>query len=126
MIGYTTFGSSDLARSGAFYDPIAAELGARRLFEDEHLILWGRGGAGMLGAITPHDKGAPSIGNGVMVALAARDPEQVRKVHALALSMGGPNEGDPGMRTGAFYGAYFRDPDGNKLAVFCMTKESVA
>lgn len=31
------------------------------------------------------------------------------------------DEGVPGARGGKFYGAYFRDLDGNKLAIFCMT-----
>ena len=126
MIGYTTFGTLDLERAGKFYDPIAAALGAQRIMADDHLILWGRPGqGGMLGVIKPHDGNAPSVGNGVMAALAAQTPEQVRTVYELARSMGAPDEGEPGSRSDNFYGAYFRDPDGHKLAVFCMTKERV-
>ena len=41
-----------------------------------------------------------------------------------ALELGGSCEGPPGVRgeegPDAFYGAYFRDLDGNKLAAFCI------
>jgi predicted lactoylglutathione lyase len=56
-----------------------------------------------------------------MVAIAATDPDQVKSLHAKALALGAQDEGAPGARGGKFYGAYFRDLDGNKLAVFCMT-----
>ena len=55
------------------------------------------------------------------VAIAATDPDQVKSLHAKALALGAQDEGAPGARGGKFYGAYFRDLDGNKLAVFCMT-----
>jgi catechol 2,3-dioxygenase-like lactoylglutathione lyase family enzyme len=35
--------------------------------------------------------------------------------------LGAKDEGAPGARgDGGFYGAYFRDPDGNKICVFKM------
>ena len=55
-----------------------------------------------------------------MVALQARDRAQVDRIHALALSLGGTDEGAPGDRGGGFYAAYFRDLDGNKLNAFVM------
>ena len=77
------------------------------------------GGAGI--AVTkPFDGKPASFGNGVMVALDARDPAQVDRIHAIALANGGSDEGAPGVRGGGFYAAYFRDPDGNKLNAFCM------
>lgn len=53
-----------------------------------------------------------------MVALAATSPEQVDRLHALALAHGGRCEGAPGGRNDWFYAGYFRDPDGNKLNAF--------
>ena len=85
-------------------------------------IAWGTpgGGAG-LGLTRPFNGQLATIGNGVMVALAAKDREQVDRLHALALSLGGTDEGAPGVRGGGnFYAAYFRDLDGNKLNVFFM------
>lgn len=121
MIGYVTVGTNDLARAARFYDAIAAELGVGRMMEFPTGIAWGApgGGAG-IGAMAPFDGNPASVGNGVMVALEARDNAQVDRLHAIALANGGSDEGAPGVRGGGFYAAYFRDPDGNKLNAFVM------
>ena len=121
MLGYVTLGTSDLARGATFYDALAAELGVGRMMEYERFIAWGQpgGGAG-IGLTYPFDEKPATVGNGVMVALAAKDRAQVDRLHALALSLGGKDEGAPGDRGGGFYAAYFRDLDGNKLNAFVM------
>ncbi|MGX7706898.1 VOC family protein [Methylobacterium sp. Gmos1] len=124
MIGYVTLGTNDLERSAAFYDALAREMGAGRMMESDRFIAWGSpGGAAGIGLTKPHDGNPASVGNGVMVALAARDRAQVDRLHRLALDLGGSDEGQPGPR-GGFYAAYFRDPDGNKLNAFVMPVEA--
>jgi predicted lactoylglutathione lyase len=120
MIGYVTLGTRDLARAAQFYDAIAEELGTQRMFATEQAIAWGTpGGAPGIGLTMPFDGQPASVGNGVMVALAAQDRAQVDRLHALA--HGGSDEGAPGPRgDGEFYAGYFRDPDGNKLNAFIM------
>ena len=54
------------------------------------------------------------------VALAIDSQEKINALHAKALELGGTDEGAPGERMPGFYAAYFRDPDGNKLAFFKM------
>ena len=56
----------------------------------------------------------------MLVALSAASPEVVDQVHAAAMAAGGTCEGPPGQRMDNFYGAYFRDLDGNKICVFQM------
>jgi catechol 2,3-dioxygenase-like lactoylglutathione lyase family enzyme len=121
MIGYVTLGTNDLARAAKFYDAIAGELGVGRMMEFDNFIAWGvpGGGAGV-GLTKPFDGNPASVGNGVMVALEAKDEAQVARLHALALTHGGTCEGPPGPRGDTFYAAYFRDPDGNKLNAFLM------
>ena len=121
MIGYVTLGTNDLARGARFYDAIAAELSAGRVMDNEQFIAWGPpdGGPG-IGLTLPHDGKQATAGNGVMIALAAKDRAQVDRLHALALSLGGTDEGAPGERFTGFYAAYFRDLDGHKLNVFTM------
>jgi predicted lactoylglutathione lyase len=122
MIGYVTLGTNDLAKAAAFYDAIAKELGVGRFMETDSFIAWGTpGGAAGLGVTKPFDRQAATVGNGVMVALEAADKDQVARLHALALNLGGTDEGTPGPRgDSGFYAAYFRDLDGNKLNAFCM------
>jgi predicted lactoylglutathione lyase len=118
MIGYVTLGTNDLQRAAAFYDAIGAELGVRRFMERETFMTWGKpGGVGIM-ITRPYDGKAASVGNGVMVAFAARDTAHVDRIYQLAISLGAQDEGPPGPRGGGFYGAYFRDPDGNKLNAF--------
>ncbi|MES2669276.1 MAG: VOC family protein [Pseudomonadota bacterium] len=117
MIAYTTLGTHDLARAADFYDAVLAELGATRFMEEpDYYIAWGNSehGAG-LGITNPFDKEPASVGNGTMVALAAANREQVDRVHAKAIELGGTDEGAPGQRYPGLYAAYFRDLDGNKL-----------
>lgn len=121
MIGYVTLGTNDLARGAAFYDALAAELGVSRVMENDQFIAWGvpGGGAG-IGLTKPYDGREAMVGNGVMVAIEAKDRAQVDRLHALALAHGGTDEGVPGERSSGFYAAYFRDLDGNKLSAFVM------
>ena len=122
MIGYVTLGTNDLTRVLPFYDALAAELGAGRFMEGEGFVAWGPpGGTPGIGLTKPFDGKPATVGNGVMVALAAKDPAQVDRLYALALAHGGTDEGKPGLRNGHFYAAYFRDPEGNKLNAYCMS-----
>lgn len=121
MIGYVTVGTNDLPRAAKFYDALAAEMNTPRMMEFETFIAWGtpNGPAGI--AVTkPYDGQTATVGNGVMVALEAKDKEQVDRLHAIALENGGTDEGAPGPRGEGFYAGYFRDPDGNKLNAFVM------
>lgn len=126
MIGYVTLGTDDLDRSRAFYDALFAELGASRLMElDGGFTLYGTGWGKPGVAVTrPYDGEPARAGNGNMVSLVVDGRDKVDRLHARALELGGSDEGAPGLRgpegDRAFYGAYFRDPDGNKFCVFRM------
>ena len=121
MIGYVTVGTNDIARAAKFYDAIAAELETPRMMEFDSFIAWGKpGGAAGIAATKPHDGNPASVGNGMMVALEAKDQAQVQRLYAIALANGGTDEGAPGPRGDGFYAGYFRDPDGNKLNAFVM------
>src|SRR5580765_7623374 len=121
MIGYVTFGTNDLARAGAFYDALLAELGAKRAMQMDTFIAWAtEPNTPMVSVIKPFDGKAATVGNGVMVALAASSKAQVDAVYKKALALGGKDEGAPGPRGPGFYAGYFRDLDGNKLNAFFM------
>ncbi|MBY6127606.1 VOC family protein [Qipengyuania aquimaris] len=129
MIGYVTLGTNDRERSARFYDAVCGELGVGRMMEFDEFIAWGKpgGGAG-IGLTKPFDGNEATVGNGVMVALEAKDRDQVKRLYDIALANGGTDEGEPGPRGEPdengmlFYAAYFRDPDGNKLNAFLMDK----
>ena len=125
MIGYITLGTNNLDKSRAYYDALLGELGAKRLMELEEngFTLYGIDMATPSIAITePFNGEAAQPGNGNMVALQMQEREQVDSFYQKGLELGGSDEGAPGLRGDdgpmAFYGAYFCDPEGNKLCAF--------
>jgi catechol 2,3-dioxygenase-like lactoylglutathione lyase family enzyme len=124
MIGYSMFGSNDLPKSFAFYDAVMASVGINRLMEfPTGAVAWGTNWTAPMVAIgPPYDGQAATAGNGAMIALVLDTRAKVDAMHAAALAAGGADEGAPGVRGDegpqAFYGAYFRDLDGNKLCAF--------
>ncbi len=127
MIGYVTIGTNDIVKARAFYDALLGELGATRMMEfGEELggfTMWGASWDTPALAVTgPYDKQSASPGNGNMTAFTLDTRAKVDALYAKALELGGTDEGPPGLRgeegPQAFYGAYFRDPEGNKFCAF--------
>ena len=121
MIGYVTIGTNDLARAEKFYEALLAELGAKRVMANDRMRFYSAGrDQPMIAICTPADGKKATVGNGMMVALAAGSKEAVDRVYKKAIELGGTDEGSPGQRNPRFYGGYFRDLDGNKLVAFVM------
>ena len=130
MISHVHLGVADLGLSFAFYAPLMAELGLPLRFHDTEKGWAGwaspSGGRPLLLIGRPFDGAAPTPGNGTMLALSAESRSVVDRCHALAMDLGGLDEGAPGLRPqyhARYYGGYFRDPDGNKLCVVCHATE---
>ena len=116
MIAYTTIGVADMEKAKAFYLELLSDLGASIFMDLDRLaVIASPAGGGMLAVCIPYNEEPASPGNGNMVAITPGSRELVDKLHAKALQMGGTDEGEPGQRMDGFYGAYFRDPDGNKV-----------
>jgi catechol 2,3-dioxygenase-like lactoylglutathione lyase family enzyme len=120
MFSHVTIGTRDLARAAAFYDAALAPLGIARVpSQFTTWAAWQRPGeAAKLWVGRPYDGQPAAQGNGWMAAFAAPTREAVDAAHAAALAAGGTDEGAPGPRphfAPDYYGAYARDPDGNKL-----------
>lgn len=124
MIGYVTLGTNDLPRAVAFYDELLAEVGAKRFMEVEDVfVAWATApDKPGLSLTKPYDGNTATPGNGTMVALMVETPDQVDRVYRKAIELGAADEGPSGPRMDGFYAGYFRDPDGNKLNVFCLTQ----
>ncbi|MGQ3671932.1 VOC family protein [Xanthobacter sp. TB0136] len=125
MIGYTMVGTMDLERALRFYDPLFAEIGMDQCWRDAQSASWGDSSnahAPRFFTGYPYDGQPFSVGNGTMTAFRVKDAATINRLHELALRNGGTDEGAPGYRPQygeGFYGAYVRDPDGNKIAFVC-------
>ena len=130
MFSHITVGISDFERALRFYDQLFGVLGIERRFCDTD-IPWATWAPNddhrpsfMIGK--PFDGNPHDPGNGQMSAFLASSRDQVRQAHAIALAEGALSEGEPGLRPHYhpnYFGAYFRDPDGNKLCVVCHQAE---
>jgi catechol 2,3-dioxygenase-like lactoylglutathione lyase family enzyme len=126
MLSHVFIGITDFRRAFDFYSDVMLSLGLDLKFADPETPLagWKQPTADrplfLIGRAYNGEAATP--GNGQMVALLAKDRAAVDQCHALALASGGICEGPPGLRPhyhAHFYGAYFRDPDGNKICVCC-------
>ena len=124
MLSHVFVGITDFERALAFYRPVLASLGIRERFCEAERPWAGwestPGPRPLFVIARPFNGEVPHPGNGLMVAFMAATRSQVDAAHALALSLGGRCEGRPGLRPeyhANYYGASFRDPDGNKLCV---------
>jgi len=126
MFSHVTVGVGDLDRAARFYDALLAPLGLsqRPVTPDDGppSRCWGDPVRSLprFYAYNPFNRHAASAGNGSMVAFQAASPEAVDAAYAAGMAAGGSDEGAPGERLHygkGYYGAYLRDPDGNKIHV---------
>ncbi len=123
MIGYTMVGTNDLPRAIGFYDAVFKAVGVGQLMAMGKGMAWGPSWSVPMFAVTvPHDEQPATAGNGTMIALTLDTRDKVDALYAAAIAAGGADQGAPGVRGDegpqAFYGAYFRDLDGNKICAF--------
>ena len=124
MFSHVVLGAHDVAGMAAFYDAVFAPLGIERFAasgDGPPWVAWRRPGTRAAFYVgLPFDGQPATVGNGSMSAFFAPSPEAVHASHAAALAAGGTDEGQPGPRpqyAPDYYGAYMRDPEGNKLHV---------
>ena len=130
MFSHIFLGVADFERALVFYSAVLSGLGLEARFCDRNRpwAAWQRAGEPrplfLIGK--PFDDKPPERGNGQMVAFLASTRALVDSAYETALAHGGTSEGAPGLRPeyhANYYGAYFRDPDGNKLCVACHAAE---
>lgn len=122
MFSHVTLGTNDWTRARPFWIAVTEVLGHPILFEREGGIAFGLPAGAKTFVGPPFDRQRAASGNGVHVAYLAADRATVNAFHAAALANGGTDEGAPGLRPhyhANYYGAYVRDPDGNKLQAVC-------
>lgn len=126
MISHVFIGVNDFDRAFKFYSIVVSGLGHKLKFCEPDRPWAGWMAEGMPRPLfligRPYDDNAAAHGNGQMAALLAPDRRSVDSAYTSALANGGSCEGPPGLRPhyhADFYGAYFRDPEGNKICIVC-------
>jgi catechol 2,3-dioxygenase-like lactoylglutathione lyase family enzyme len=126
VYSHVTLGTNNLERAEKFYDAVMAVLGHPVLFKaPPNVIAYGTPAGEKLFVLTPFDRREARPGNGVHAAFKVDSRAAVDAFHKAALANGGSDEGAPGLRPHYhpnYYGAYVRDPDGNKIQAVCHRK----
>ena len=123
MFTHICISAQDLAKSKAFYDAALAPLGVQSIGQVNDRTCVYATETGKLLVMTPADGKDATFANGGTIGFAAKDAATVDAFHAAGLAAGGTDEGAPGPRPNApgnAYGAYLRDPVGNKICAFCQ------
>ena len=117
MIHHVSVGTNDLTKSRAFYDAVLPAVGLGLMKSSQQAADYGSGQL-IFSVETPVDGQPATAGNGTHIAFAAEDRAMVDRFYAEALANGGSSDGAPGLRPeydANYYGAFVRDPDGNKI-----------
>lgn len=122
-IDHVSVGVTNMRRSKAFYDAALAPLGLAPVYPVEvggQLVGVGYGEAGKpsFWIQLPINGQAATMGNGVHIAFHAEHRAAVDAFYLAAMDHGGIEDGKPGLRSEYhpdYYGAFVRDPDGNKI-----------
>ncbi len=126
MFSHVTLGANDFAKALAFYDAVFGALGIPKFFEVDGSAAYGEEKGPKVFILSPFNGKPAKPGNGVHAAFLAKTRAQVDAFHAAALAHGGSDEGAPGLRPHYhpnYYGAYVRDPDGNKIQAVCHSSK---
>lgn len=126
MFSHVTIGADEPEKLEGFYDAVLAALGIAPFFKLPGTLSYGTAAGPKVFVLKPFNGEAHVPGNGGHVAFLAPDRASVDAFHAKALEMGGTSEGAPGLRPHYhpnYYGAYVRDPAGNKLQAVCHSKK---
>jgi catechol 2,3-dioxygenase-like lactoylglutathione lyase family enzyme len=122
MFTHIMVGTNDLARSARFYDATLGVLGITKVMENDSRAFYrdtANPGSAAFAVVKPIDGEPACHANGGTIGLKAKDAATVDAWHAAGLANGGSDDGAPGVRPMIErYGAYLRDPEGNKLCVF--------
>jgi catechol 2,3-dioxygenase-like lactoylglutathione lyase family enzyme len=118
MLDHVTIGVRDFKRSKEFYDKALRPLGIECLYtEGETFAGYG---ANRKAFFWIGLKDQPQTG--AHVAFTSQDRETVNAFYAAALTAGGRDNGQPGLRPHYhrnYYGAFILDPDGHNIEAVC-------
>ncbi len=126
MFSHITIGTNKIDAARSFYDAVMGALGHARFHSGDGFAAYGNKTDSQTWIVTPIDEQPATVGNGTHIAFLAPNRAAVDEAYRLALAHGGTDEGAPGLRLHYhpdYYGAYMRDPDGNKLQVVCHIPE---
>ncbi len=114
-MNYCVVGTNDMGAATRFYDQLFGQTGLERISPTDRMTYW-LGPDFAFAVAIPFDEKPATNGNGTMVGFSVGSAEEVERLYALAVELGGKSEGEPNQR-GPRFSAYVRDLDGNKICL---------
>jgi len=126
MFSHITLGTNDWGAVKPFWSAVTATLDLPVFMQTDAGIAYGEMIGPKLFIGPAYDQKPATHGNGTHVAFLAKNRAAVDAFYKAAMDNGGTDEGAPGLRPHYhphYYGAYVRDPDGNKLQACCHSSK---
>jgi catechol 2,3-dioxygenase-like lactoylglutathione lyase family enzyme len=121
VIDHLSIGTADVPRARRFYDAALTPLGVHCLSAGDDSL--GYGDTAAVFWINAAARPVPADpASGLHICFAAPSPAAVDAFHAAALSVGGRDNGAPGLRPDygdSYYAAFVVDPDGYRIEAHC-------
>lgn len=114
-MNYFVVGTNDMAAAINFYDALFIEAEFEKIIPSERMTYW-LGEDFAFSVAIPFDEQPATNGNGTMVGFSVGSAEEVKRLYAKTLELGGSCEGEPNQR-GTRFSAYVRDLDSNKICL---------
>ncbi len=118
-LNYVMIGTNDMAQSRTYFDAVLPLIGGKVIMDYAPYAVCYQLRVGRVWINRAYDGKRAGVGNGNMVGLLCASEQEVQAAFEAAIANGGSDEGAPGPRPDYgpdFYGAYVRDPDGNKMS----------
>jgi len=131
LLDHVSIAVADIATARPFYDAVMAALGCDKVYDRADALGYGV----RCRAEAPDETYLAVLASGVATqddrrhwCFKAATRRAVDAFHQAALAHGGANDGAPGLRSlyhHAYYAAFVRDPDGNRLEAVCHVEAPV-
>jgi catechol 2,3-dioxygenase-like lactoylglutathione lyase family enzyme len=124
MLDHVSITVSDVDAAERFYDAIMQALGVVKVGRRENWLGYGERACASYPErtfIAIYRGPAPEEGSSRHCCFKAKSRIQVDAFWGAGIAAGGSDDGPPGLRDyhASYYGAFVRDPDGNRLEAVC-------
>jgi catechol 2,3-dioxygenase-like lactoylglutathione lyase family enzyme len=129
LLDHVSLSVSDLEVARPFYDAVMTALGAAKVYDRPDALGYGvrcNASEDYHSCLAVYASPNANLDDKRHWCFKANTRAQVRAFHAAGISTGGQDDGAPGVRPhyhAHYYGAFLRDPFGNRIEAVCHRAE---
>jgi len=115
-LSYIVLGTNNMDAAINFYNALFEGIGTPQVFRTDRMNFW-QFDSFAFALATPFNREPATNGNGTMIGFDMGTEEEVKRLHAKAVELGGSCEGVP-CEKGPMFSGYIRDLDNNKICFY--------